>query len=46
MEVDIEPALGEIIAACIVGQAKPGHDACIKSMSRTDSMQHFILTVM
>ena len=44
-EVDIAPALGEITTACNVGQAKPGHGACMKSMSRTNTMQDRILTV-
>ena len=37
------PALGEISTACNVGQAQPGHGACMKSMSRTYSMQGSIL---
>ena len=44
VEVDIAPALGEITAACNVGQAKLGHGACMRSMSRTNTMQGFILT--
>ena len=43
-EVDIAPALGEITTVCNVGQAKPGHGACMKSTSRTYTMQGFILT--
>ena len=43
-EVDIAPVLGEIITACNVRQAKPGHGACMKSMSRTNTMQGFTLT--
>ena len=42
-EVDIAPALGEKITACNVGQAKPCHGACMKSMSRPNTMQGFIL---
>ena len=34
---NITPALGEITTACNVGQAKPGHGACMKSMSRTNT---------
>ena len=37
VEVNITPALGEITTACNVGQAKPGHGACMKSMSRTNT---------
>ena len=44
MEVDIAPALGEIITACSVGQAKLGHGACVKGKSKTNTMQGFILT--
>ena len=29
-EVDIAPAFGEIITACNVGQAKKGHNVCLK----------------
>ena len=43
-EVDIAPAFGEITSACNVGQAKKGHGACFKSVSRTINMQGFILT--
>ena len=47
-EVDIAPAMGEIynytITVCNVGQAKVCHGACIKSMSRTNTKQGFILT--
>ena len=43
-EVDIAPALGEITRVCNVGQVKLGHGACMKSMSRTNTMQGFILT--
>ena len=28
-EVDIPPVLGEITTACNVGQANPGHGACM-----------------
>ena len=31
---DIPPALGEMTTVCNVGEAKPGHGACMKSMSR------------
>ena len=34
-EADIAQAMGEIITACNVGQAKPGNGTCMKSMSRT-----------
>ena len=30
-EVDIAPAFGEITTACNVGQAKKGHNVCLKS---------------
>ena len=43
-EVDIALALVEIITACNVGQEKPGHGSCMKSMLRTYTMQGFILT--
>ena len=34
-EGDIAPALCEMTTVCNVGEAKPGHGACMKSMSRT-----------
>ena len=37
------PAVVKIITGCNVGQAKQGHGACMKSMSRTNTMQDFIL---
>ena len=43
-EVDIAPAFGEITTACNVGQAKKGQGAFLKSVSRTITMQGFILT--
>ena len=43
-EVDIAPALDEIITVCNVGQAKLGHGACMESMSRTHTMLGYILT--
>ena len=43
-EVNIAPAIREITTACNVGQAKNGHDMCLKSESRTTTMQGFILT--
>ena len=36
-EGDIAPALGEMTTACNVGEAKPGHGACMKSLSRTNT---------
>ena len=41
MVFDIAPAQSEIITVCNVGQAKPGHGACMKSIN---TMQGFILT--
>ena len=35
-EGNITPALGEMTTVCNVGEAKPGHGACMKSMSRTN----------
>ena len=43
-EVDIAPALDEIITACNVGQAKSGHDACMESTARTNTMLGYIIT--
>ena len=37
MEGDIAPALCEMTTVSNVGEAKPGHGACIKSMSRTNT---------
>ena len=42
-EVDIAPAFRDINTACNVGQAKNGHGVCLKSVSRTTTMQGFIL---
>ena len=36
-EGDIAPALCEMTTVCNVGEAKPGHGACMKSMSRTNT---------
>ena len=36
-EGDITPALCEMTTECNVGEAKPGHGACMKSMSRTNT---------
>ena len=35
-EGHIAPALGEMTTVCNVGEAKPDHGACMKSMSRTN----------
>ena len=43
-EVDIAPVFGEITTACNVGQAKKGPGACLKSVSRTNTMQGLIFT--
>ena len=37
MEGDIAPALCEMTTVCNVGEAKPGHGACMKSISRTNT---------
>ena len=37
-EGDIAPALCEMTVVCNVGEAKPGHGACMKSMSRTNTL--------
>ena len=34
----IYSALGELTTVCIVGQAKLGHSACMKSMPRTNTI--------
>ena len=34
---DIAPALCEMTTVCNVGEAKPGHGACMESMSRTNT---------
>ena len=36
-EVYVAPALDELTTVCNVGQAKLGHGACMKSMSRTNT---------
>ena len=41
--VDIAPAFRDLTTACNVGQAKNGHGVCLKSVSRTTTMQGFIL---
>ena len=42
-EVNIASAFHDITTACNVGQAKNGHGVCLKSVSRTTTMQGFIL---
>ena len=45
-EGDIAPASCEMTTVCNVGEAKPGHGACMKSMSRTYTRPDNIYTCM